>query len=188
MTNHTKDIETNTLGPPFRGQEDQPQRLQPRESVNTDDAEETSNSSVGQYENYSIKLIKTATFQAGKLESCSDKWSTLTPDPHILKIIRGFGIQFSDVPQQAHPQKEFQFSSEETYFLQQEIDRLLTQSHFQISVQWRWFCVQYFSQREKRLRKILHDFKFEEVESLRGQKNFKMDTLKSAINMVTPEC
>ena len=127
VTNHTKDIETNTLGPPFRGQEDKPQGPRPREPVNADDAEETSNSSVGQYENYSIKLIKSATFQAGKLENCSDKWSTLTSDPHILKIIRGFGIQFSDVPQQAHPQKEFQFSSEETYFLQQEIDRLLTQ-------------------------------------------------------------
>ena len=76
-----KNIESNALALSSRGQEDQLQGAQQRDPANP------GVDKVGQYENYSTELIKTATFQARKLESCPEKWN-------ILKIIRGFGIHF----------------------------------------------------------------------------------------------
>ena len=150
---------------------------------------ETTSETVGEYLTQAQFHMQQGAFKAGKLSGCVDTWKDFTSDPHILKITRGFGVEFIDKPQQEKIQKEYKFSESEMQFIEQELARLEQQNVItQTSHQSGDFVSNIFIREKKDSGKFRMILNLKRLNQYVDKKHFKMDTLKSAINMVTPGC
>ena len=83
---------------------------------------EETHETVGEYLKQAEFHMQQGDSKAGKLLDCVDTWKDFTSDPHILKITRGFGVEFIEKPQQGKIQGEYNFSASEIQFIEQELD------------------------------------------------------------------
>ena len=136
-----------------------------------------------------LNVTKWKTFQAGRVSQCLAKWHTLTTDPKILADVRGHKIEFASEPYQNRPARELRFSNKERSFLKKEIETLLKKG---VITRVRHEEGEYISNiflREKRdsekHRMILN---LKQLNKHAEKRHFKMDTLLSALALVTPGC
>ena len=127
-------------------------------------------------------------FVAGRLRSHFSEWCKLTHDKQVLNTVKGLKIEFADLPVQNFIPNEYKHTEDEIEFLHEEITKLLDK---QIITQVEPVPGQYVSNiflRDKKdgsYRMILNLKKLNfSVEYF----HFKMETLKSAINLMTPGC
>ena len=127
-------------------------------------------------------------FEAGRLKLHVSEWYKITHDKQIIDTVKGLKIEFADLPVQRNVPKEYKHTSEEIDFLNDEITKLLDK---QIIRRVEPVPGQYVSNiflRDKKdgsYRMILNLKKLNfSVEYF----HFKMETLKSAINLMTPGC
>ena len=127
-------------------------------------------------------------FVAGRLSEHVSEWHKITRDKQIIDTVKGLKIEFTDLPCQNFIPNEYKHTSEEIAFLENEIQKLLSK---QIITEVTPVPGQYVSNiflRDKKdgtYRMILNLKKLNfSVEYY----HFKMETLKSAINLMTPGC
>ena len=127
-------------------------------------------------------------FVAGRLANYIDYWHGLTHDREVLNTIRGLSIEFKCFPEQLCKPNEYAYSEQELGYLDSEIEKLLDKG---VIVKAQDVKGQYVSNiflREKK------DGTYRMILNLKGLNKmveyhkFKMDTLISAISLITPDC
>ena len=145
------------------------------------------------YEEYLNKLIPklndlVKNFQAGRLARHLDFWHKLTKDKNVLSTVAGLTLEFIRLPVQKFIPSEYRHTDEEMKFLDSEIEKLLKKG---IITKVKSQEVQYVSniflrpKKDGSFRMILNLTDLNEVVEYH---KFKMDTLNSALSLVTPNC
>lgn len=58
-------------------------------------------------------------FEAGKISQCMEAWTDITSDASILSYVRGYSIEFYELPHQMCSPKPIQFKPEEMVLIDQ---------------------------------------------------------------------
>ena len=127
-------------------------------------------------------------FQAGRLSNFIDVWKTLTFDKEILQTVSGLTIDFIDRPKQWFLPKEYKHSDIELEFLDKEIVKMLKKG---IIVKAEHDPSQYVSNiflRDKKDGSFRMILNLSHLNKSVEYHKFKMDTLVSALSLITPNC
>jgi len=127
-------------------------------------------------------------FRAGQIASNLDQWKTLTTDREILNTVEGQTIEFIVQPIQVKPPYQPQWANEKTKFMDSEILALLEKGIIEHAVRDKNEFISTIFLRPKKdgnyrmilnLKSLNHYVKYQ---------HFKMDSIATAIEMVTPGC
>jgi hypothetical protein len=128
-------------------------------------------------------------FQAGNISNHFENWNLITSDKYLLEIVKnGYSIEFHSMPVLSHLKCNNKFNSGEILFISAEIDKLLTMS---VLTKTTYSPEQYVSGIFLRPKK---DGTYRLILNLKGlnesveKHHFKMETLKTAINLVKQNC
>ena len=127
-------------------------------------------------------------FQAGRLSKHVDFWRSLTRDKNVLDTISGLSIEFVKHPKQTFVPSEYRHTEEEMKFLDSEIVKLLKKGIISKAKSQESQYISNVFLRDKKdgsFRMILNLSDLNEVVEYH---KFKMDTLASAISLITPNC
>ena len=72
-----------------------------------------------------ILIDKWPKFKAGRISQCIDEWAKITSDPKVLADIRGYKIEFDQIPVQKTPVHPIRFSKEEHGFMKCKVAEYL---------------------------------------------------------------
>jgi hypothetical protein len=128
------------------------------------------------------------TFQAGRLKHHYKAWTELTSDPHILKIVTGADIEFDQIPIQHSKPSPYKFSQTKSRQITQEVEVMLRKQVIEIVKKSDVAFVSNIFTRVKAdgsLRVILDLTLLNESVTYR---HFKMDSLLTAINLMSQDC
>ena len=126
-------------------------------------------------------------FKAGQIKDHILYWRELTSDPSVLDVIEGCKIEFDDEPDFLPPH-DIVFMPEEMGFIDTEIARLYAKG---VTVESSHSSGEYISpifvwgKKDGSHRLILN---LKSLNQSITYRHFKMDTLQSAINLITPNC
>ena len=129
-----------------------------------------------------------ASFKAGRLRLFEDNWKDFTSDAWIFKMISGIDIEFELLPFQFLPPRAIDFNEEECAIIDAEINKFLDKD---IIVEACHCDGEYLSnifirpKKDGGHRVILNLKKLNEYVVKR---HFKMHTLQTAIDLMTPGC
>lgn len=128
-------------------------------------------------------------FEAGRIQKFFDNWCNLTSDPYILDMVKGYKIQFESIATQLQEQNQIQFSDVEAESVQQEIEKLLSKGVIVLcdTVPDDAFISNIFvrPKSDGTYRMILN---LSKLNPHIVYAHFKMDSLQSVIQMMTPMC
>jgi hypothetical protein len=128
-------------------------------------------------------------FIAGNLANYIPAWKCITSDRQVLQIIKGLQIKFDEFPSQSIHKHPLKLSSIDQGIISKELNTLLDKGVIELSVHEQdEFLSHVFTRQKKdshKNRVILNLSQLNEnVEYL----HFKMDTLSSALQLITPDC
>lgn len=132
--------------------------------------------------------FKANTFRSGQIVNNIDQWKILTSDREILDTVEGQNIEFIDIPIQVKPPYQPQWSIEQAKFIDLEIIVLKKKGIIEPTVREHNDFISTIFLRPKKdgtyrmilnLKSLNHYVKYH---------HFKMDTIATAIEMVTPGC
>ena len=127
-------------------------------------------------------------FKAGQLQKFANNWSSITSDAWILKTIKGAEIEFTNRPYQRKTPFPITLNNKETDIISSEISQLLDKQVIELATHCPHEYISNIFIRPKKdggHRVILNLAKLNEQVQKR---HFKMQTLTSAINLITPQC
>ena len=131
----------------------------------------------------SIKII------GGRMKQFTSQWQYITSDPFILNSVKHYKIEFDNgEPKQFMPPKEITFTLQEQEVIDKEIDKLLIKGVISETTHCLGEYISTIFIRSKKdggYRLILNLKNLNERVEYR---HFKMDTLQSAIRLMTPNC
>ena len=127
-------------------------------------------------------------FQAGRLASCFDKWSTLTSDRTILQTIQGFTLEFSDRPSQQKIPGQILRGHSDIAIAQDLLTRLLTKGVIEETKLDKSGYISNIFLRPKRSGDHRLILNLKGLNDHVQYHHFKMDHLSSALGLVTPNC
>jgi hypothetical protein len=81
-----------------------------------------------------LKLVNNKeNVHGGKIASSINQWIEITSDKYILDIVRGYSIQFADIPHQQKIPKPLQFSNSEIIMANECIETFLEKKIIEVS-------------------------------------------------------
>ena len=127
-------------------------------------------------------------FKAGSTAQRFSSWRNLTSDKTILDSVRGITIPFDELPKQHKFNPNPKFSATETLAIDFELERLLAKEVIEPTRHEPGEIISPIFVREKkdgRFRLILN---LKELNKSVTYTHFKMDTLQTIINLMSPNC
>jgi len=125
----------------------------------------------------------------GRLKQFASQWQCITSDPFILNSVKHYKIEFENgEPQQCMPPKEINFTQQEQEVIDMEIDKLLIKGVISETTHCPGEYISTIFVRPKKdggHRLILN---LKNLNEHVEYHHFKMDTLQSAIRLMTPNC
>lgn len=139
---------------------------------------------------FNISLENTPeNFKAGKIALHLNQWQAIPSDFYILNCVKGYKIEFEDQPCQFNLPKPITFNSHEKLIVNQEIKKLLS---VDVVEKTDSICTDEFVSniflRPKKNGKFRMILNLKSLNECVEYHHFKMETLKSAINLVTKDC
>lgn len=139
-------------------------------------------------ENVNNVEVRDPTCIAGRLKQFSSHWTNITSDIFILNSVTGYKIEFEQEPVQFNPPREIIFTGQEQTTIQAEIDKLekkgviLETTHCDTE----FVSTIFIRPKKDGSYRLILNLKMlnEYIEYL----HFKMDTLQSAIRLMTQNC
>jgi len=136
-----------------------------------------------------LERIENTPFQAGEIRHHLADWQELTSDFNILQTVNGMHIDFIESPVGLRQKYPIKFSKEEIEVVKIEIENLLTKKVIEKTHHCHGEVISNIFTREKRdsnkHRVILNlSLLNESIEYC----HFKMDTLNTALNLLTKDC
>lgn len=139
--------------------------------------------------NWEKEIPKTVnSFKAGRLKDFAHNWEAITSDAWILKMIRGIDIEFDEPVRQSRPPRPILFSPQETEIIDAEVTKL---SEKGVIVEAEHSEDEYISnifvcpKKDGGHRVILN---LKHLNLSVTKRHFKMQSLQSAINLMTAGC
>ena len=126
-------------------------------------------------------------FRAGRVAQFYENWQELTHDQEILRDIRGANIECNTTPQQ-HKLSRKQFSEDDALIIESEVEKLLSKGVIEPAQHEQGEILSNIFIRPKTdgtYRLILNLKEFNKNVSYY---HFKMDTLNTIINLMSPDC
>ena len=124
----------------------------------------------------------------GRLKQFASQWQCITSDPFILNSVKHYKIEFENgEPQQCMPPKEINFTQQEREVIDMEIDKLLVKGVISETAHCPGEYISTIFLRPKKdggYRLILN---LKNLNDHVQYQHFKMDTLQSAIRLMTPQ-
>ena len=130
----------------------------------------------------------TNVYIAGNIAKHFSAWQTLTSDPYILRIIKGYQLEFCNPPCQALTPRAVKLSCKETDIATTEINKLLTKGVIRKATHVPGEFISTIFTRPKKdgsHRLILNLKKLNEHIEYH---HFKMDSLPNALQLMKPNC
>lgn len=137
----------------------------------------------------SIDICKWPQFQAGRLSQCVHEWAKITSDPKILSDIRGHKIEFDEIPKQFSPPHPMKYTKEEHGFLKEKIAEYLNAGVIQKAKHEKGEVISNIflvPKKEKGKFRMILNLKNLNLDV--EYQHFKMDTIQSALRLVTRFC
>ena len=138
----------------------------------------------------SYKIFNTSqNFTAGKTKLSLNSWKKITHDKWILDTVCGYAVELDSRPIQMNSPKPLTFSEIEQFKIDEEIERFLRCGIIEpvFTNDTGEFISNIFARPKKdgRVRIILN---LKQFNHHMQHIHFKMETLKSAISLMTPDC
>ena len=133
-------------------------------------------------------ITECATFKGGRIRRYFSEWQNITADPDILQTVRGYLIEFTSLPKQRKTPKEISFTVAQQSIIQNEIDTLLHKGVIAKCDREPGDFVSKIFVRQKKdgsLRMILN---LTQLNAHIAYHHFKMESLNTAIQMMTENC
>ena len=127
-------------------------------------------------------------FVGGKISRFLSNWENITSDPWILNIIRGYRIEFEQLPRQCNIPKELIFNDEETIHVQQEIEKFLVKKIIQPAVETPFQYISNIFVRPKKDGSYRVILNLKHLNTDIEHHHFKMDTFQTALTYVSNNC
>lgn len=126
-------------------------------------------------------------FTAGRLQNFSSNWERFTSDPWVLDTIKGCTIEFEEGPNFSS-RKELHFNSNEADIVDKEVVQLCEKGVIIKSEHCQGECISPIFIRPKKDGSHRVILNLKNLNKSIVYRHFKMDTLKSAINLMKPNC
>ena len=127
-------------------------------------------------------------FRAGNTKYHFDAWTQITSDRWILDTVRGYKIDFEEVPKQTRIPKLIQFSEHETELIQSEIDNFLAKGIIRECEHEAGEFVSNIFIRPKKNGKIRVVLNLKSLNRMVVYQKFKMDTVHSVCTLIKRDC
>jgi len=125
---------------------------------------------------------------AGRLKNFLSKWKTITSDQRILNAIRGVTIDFSDQPTQFFIPSQYNFNPSEVEIIDQQIECFLERGIFEKTTHstGEYISNVFIRPRKDGSHRLILNLK--QLNQSVEYHHFKMENLKNAITLMTPNC
>ena len=128
-------------------------------------------------------------FVGGKISSHVSDWEDITSDNWGLNIVQfGYDIEFEEVPLKGLTKRQIIFNSTEEIGMSREIDKLLSAHVIRSITSDEVKYVSSIFLRPKRDGSYRLILNLKNLNDYADKLHFKMETLKSALTIVTPNC
>lgn len=127
-------------------------------------------------------------FIAGNIANHLQKWQTLTSDQYILQTVSGLEIEFHDIPRQSFPRQEYKLKPDIKNKLAIEIRTMLRKGIIEVAEDNNCGYVSAVFARPKRDGSTRCILDLKHLNHSVTYRHFKMDTLTTALSLVTPGC
>ena len=127
-------------------------------------------------------------FMGGSIQYCLEQWKLITSDPCLLNWISGISIDLDSTVVQHSVPSPILFSKTETQFIRQEIQTLLAENVIERAVHCQGEFISNIFLRPKKDGSFRMILNLRQLNKAVEYHHFKMDTLKHAITLMTPQC
>ena len=128
-------------------------------------------------------------FVGGKISSHVSNWEDITSDNWVLNIVQfGYDIEFEEVPPECLTKRQIIFNSTEEIVMSREIDKLLSAHVIRPITRDEVKYVSSIFLRPKRDGSYRLILNLKNLNDYVDKLHFKMENLKSALTIVTPNC
>ncbi len=192
---YSKMIKANThvnVYPPFRPGQG-PRRIQtrqgPEERPVVDPPTEQAQDMVGEFNLPVMDINRWPVFMAGRASTRLSEWQHLTADRIILRHIKGLTIDFINLPQQTWVPRPLKLTGNERQYLRNEIQNLLQMQVIEKTTHSDGeFISSIFLRPKKQAGKYRLILNLKNLNVEVEYHKFKMDTLDTALKLVTQGC
>lgn len=127
-------------------------------------------------------------FCGGKVSSFFEKWTELTSDKYLLDIVRGYNIEFVDLPSQNKLPKQLKFSELEHKQINEQITNFIDKGIVEKASDESGEFISNIFYRPKKDGTVRVILNLKELNNDVEYHHFKMETLKSALSLVKKNC
>ena len=127
-------------------------------------------------------------FNGGKVKDFFSNWETLTSDKWILQTVLGYAIEFNSLPHQERAIPSLSFNEAETKQVNIEIEKLLQKQVIYKVPRCQGEYISNFFLRPKKDNTYRLIFNVKELNKHIEYHHFKMDTFKTALQLVKQDC
>ena len=127
-------------------------------------------------------------FKAGQIQFHLPQWQQLTIDRDVLKMVEGVDIDFTELPIQEKTPPSHQFSKEQTKAIDSEVTELLNKGVIKKTAHSKNEYVSPVFVRPKKDNKWRMILNLKQLNKNVEYHHFKMETLRNALALVTPNC
>ena len=127
-------------------------------------------------------------FTAGRLSNHVSQWKKLTHDKHVIETVKGLQIEFDNRPFQSFIPNEYKYTEDEITFLESEIVKLQNKKVIEQVEPIEGQYVSNIFLRDKKDGSYRMILNLKKLNLSVEYHHFKMETLKSAINLMTRNC
>lgn len=125
---------------------------------------------------------------AGKVGQYLEQWSQLTSDKWVLQTVKGCKLEFDNLPEQANEPSQINFTVEEIDIIDNELSKLLHKGVIEFAHPEPGQFVSNIFIREKKDHTFRMILNLKKLNQNIEYHHFKMDSLKTAINLMHKNC
>ena len=129
-------------------------------------------------------------FVSGKIATHINEWRNITSDVNILSYVKGYKIEFEDQPHQINIPKQLNFNDEERHIIENEIQKLLSvnviEKVLDSGTRDEFISNIFIRPKKNGTYRMILNLKL--LNCNVEYHHFKMETFKSAVNLVTRDC
>lgn len=122
----------------------------------------------------------------GRVRHFFNKWKTISSDQTLLDLIHGVSLEFTNLPSQRSCPKPYKFGEEEKVLISEEISSFFRRGIIEEAVECSGQIISNIFSRPKKSGKVRIILNLSKINKDIEYHKFKMDTVKSIIDMIRP--
>lgn len=136
----------------------------------------------------SLPTVASIPCVAGRLKNFFSNWKIITSDQRILEAIRGVTIDFYECPTQQFVPSQYKFNSSEVKIIDEQLESFLSRGIIEKAVHTKGEYISNIFIRPKKDGSYRLILNLKQLNEAVEYHHFKMENLKNAISLMTPNC